>query len=107
LSAVDVALLEPDTVLSGPFWAGPVRVLRASRVGGQVRIEAVGVGDSQYYDRTLTLDQFQTLVSELQGGTYRFDASPRPTACRRSCLACRRWGGNPTLLIGTRRDELL
>src|SRR5581483_4924453 len=77
VSAIEFAHPLPDTVLSGPFWPGPVRVLRAVQAGTQVRIEAVGLADSQYYDRTLTLDQFQTQVHELQGSTYRFDATPR------------------------------
>ncbi len=41
-----------------------------------MRIEAVGVGNSQYYDRTLTISQFQAEVSQLLGGTHTFDADP-------------------------------
>ncbi len=77
MSAADVVLPEPDAILSGPFWPTPVRVLRASATDGSVRIEAVGVNDSQYYDRTLTLDQFRRLVTEVTGGTLGFDAEPR------------------------------
>lgn len=67
---------QPDTILTGPFWPGPVRVLRATASDHSVRIEAVGVGNSQYYDRTLTLDQFHAEVSQLLGGTHTFDADP-------------------------------
>ncbi|HYU18205.1 MAG TPA: helicase-related protein, partial [Chloroflexota bacterium] len=42
-----------------------------------MRIEAVGSADSQYYDRTLTVDQFQSQVQEVAGGAHRFDAEPR------------------------------
>ncbi len=49
---LNLALPQHDTVLSGPFWSGPVRVLRAAVSGPSVRIEAVGLADNQYYDRT-------------------------------------------------------
>jgi len=68
---------EPGTILSGPFWSGQVRVLRAELSGVSVRIEAVGVADSRYYDRTLTLEQFRSLVTRVLGSTYGFDAEPR------------------------------
>ena len=74
--STDLSLPQPGTVLTGPFWPGHVRVLHAYANGPSVRIEAVGVADGQYYDRTLTLDQFQTQVSELLGGTHSFDADP-------------------------------
>jgi superfamily II DNA or RNA helicase len=70
-------LPQPDTILIGPFWPGPVRVLRAQANANAVRIEAVGVADARYYDSTLTPEQFQTQVSELLGGTHTFDADPR------------------------------
>ncbi len=66
----------PDTILTGPFWPGPVRVLRTQQSNQSVRIEAVGVADSQYYDRTIPLDQFQAKVTEMVGGSVRFDADP-------------------------------
>ena len=62
------ASLTPDTVIEGPFWPGPVRVIRASEQGTTVRIEAVGVVDSQYYDRTIPADQLRAQVSEVSGG---------------------------------------
>ena len=69
--------LTPDTVIEGPFWPGPVRVIRASEQGTTVRIEAVGVVDSQYYDRTIPADQLRAQVSEVSGGAHTFDAEPR------------------------------
>ena len=47
MSAATIALPRPDTVLAGPFWPGRVRVLRADLNGPSVRIQAVGVADSQ------------------------------------------------------------
>jgi len=54
-----------------------VRVLRAARSGPSIRIEAVGLADSTYYDLTLSAEQFRDLVAEQAGGTYTFDAPPR------------------------------
>ena len=48
-----------------------------SEHGSAVRIEAVGVVDSQYYDRTIPSDIATTQVRELSGGTHTFDAEPR------------------------------
>ena len=75
--STDLPLPQQGTVLTGPFWPGPVRVLHTYSNGPSVRIEAVGVADGRYYDRTLTLDQFETQVSELLGGTHSFSAEPR------------------------------
>ena len=48
------SLPDTDIILDGPFW--PVRVLRTYDHDKAVRIEAVGVVDSQYYDRTITTE---------------------------------------------------
>ena len=69
--------LQPDTVIEGPFWPGPVRVLRVQEHGSAIQIEVVGVSDSQYSNRTIPADQFHTSVREVSGGTYTFDAEPR------------------------------
>ncbi len=75
--AESLPLPQPGAVLTGPFWSGNVRVLRASLNGPSVRIEAVGAADGRYYDLTLTLDQFRAQVREEIGAAYRFDAEPR------------------------------
>ena len=69
--------LATDAVIEGPFWPGPVRVLRVRNHGSAVQVEAVGVVDSQYYDRTIPSYQFAALVSEVTGGSHTFDAEPR------------------------------
>ena len=78
MSAVnDSNLPAPGTILSGPFWPGHVRVLSAARSGESLRIEVVGLSDTRYHDLTLPVDQFSAQVTEVIGGTYRFDADPR------------------------------
>ncbi|MGD0766041.1 MAG: helicase-related protein [Dehalococcoidia bacterium] len=77
MSPLDMPVPRQDAVLTGPYWPQPVRVLRIHLDGPSIRIEAVGLNDSHYYDTTLTLAQFQNEVAELIGGTFRFDADPR------------------------------
>ena len=69
--------LLPGTILEGPLWPGPVRVIRVSEHGSMVRIEAVGVIDSQYYDQTIPANQISNRVREVAGSTHTFDAEPR------------------------------
>ena len=69
--------LTPDTIIEGPFWPVPVRILRLRSHGLAVQIEAVGIVDSQYYDRTIPTEQFDALVREVVGGAHTFDAEPR------------------------------
>ena len=66
-----------DTIIDGPFWPGPVRVLRVRAHGSAVQIEAVGLVDSHYYDRTIPSEQLAALVREVTGGAHTFDAEPR------------------------------
>ena len=77
MASPQASSLQPDTVIEGPFWPGPVRVIRVGEHGSAVRIEAVGVVDSRYYDRTIPADQVTAQVSEVAGGTHTFDAEPR------------------------------
>ncbi|MBC7224765.1 MAG: DEAD/DEAH box helicase family protein, partial [Anaerolineae bacterium] len=47
-------LPRPGAILQGDFWPEPVRVVARAWVGGRVRVEAVGVRDSRYYDLLLS-----------------------------------------------------
>ena len=69
--------IEADAIIEGPFWPEPVRVLRVRAHGASVQIEAVGIVDSHYYDRTIPSEQLATLVREVTGGAHTFDAEPR------------------------------
>ena len=69
--------LKPDTVIEGPFWPQLVRVLRVRELGSAVQIEAVGVVESIYYDQTIPLEQLETQVQQMVGGSHTFDADPR------------------------------
>ena len=77
MTSSQASSLQPDTIIEGPFWPGPVRVLRVREHGSAMQIEAVGVVDSQYYDRTIPAEQVIAQVREVAGGTHTFDAEPR------------------------------
>ena len=69
--------IQPDTIIEGPFWPGPVRVLQVRDHGSVVQVESVGVVDSQYTSRIIPADQFHESVREVSGGAHTFDAEPR------------------------------
>src|SRR5581483_7441377 len=77
MTASDVHLPPTDTVLSGPFWPGPVRALRVAPSGAAIRIEAVGLVDGRYSDITIPLEQYRAQVREEHRGAHSFDADPR------------------------------
>lgn len=77
VAAVPLDIPEPDTVLSGPFWPCPVKVIRATLTGNSLRVQAEGTADGQYYDRILSVAQFTGQVREVTGGSHQFDADPR------------------------------
>ena len=67
----------PDSIIEGPFWPEPVRVVRIRQHGSVVQIEAVGTVERGFYEQTITLDQLESKVREVIGGTHTFDADPR------------------------------
>ena len=69
--------IQPDTIIEGPFWPGPVRVLQVRDHGSVVQVESVSVVDSQYTSRIIPADQFHESVREVSGGAHTFDAEPR------------------------------
>jgi hypothetical protein len=47
-------MLQRGAILEGNYWPEPVRVLAVENVGTRIRIEAVGVKSSQFYQCILT-----------------------------------------------------
>ena len=68
--------IEPDSIIEGPFWPEPVRVLRVREHGAVVQIEAVGTVERGFYEQTITLEQLESQVREVVGGAHTFDAIP-------------------------------
>ena len=76
----DFDLPEDNTILSGPYWPEPVRVVKASLAGDSVRIQAVPVTSTGFFDLTIPIVDFQDKVRQLVAGIHTFDASPRLNA---------------------------
>jgi len=54
-------LPSPDAILEGDFWPEPVRVVRTSRMGARVNVEAVGTRTGQFYRRLLAPDDLSKI----------------------------------------------
>lgn len=51
--------IRKDTIIEGPFWAEPVRVIASREVGAKLAIEAVGVKTNTFYQQILSEDDLQ------------------------------------------------
>ena len=70
------AQLQTGSIIEGPIWSEPVRVLSVSDHGSSVRIEAVGTQSSTYFDQIITREQLDGQVSAVTGGPHSFDGEP-------------------------------
>ena len=68
--------LQAGSIIEGPFWPEPLRVLSMGDHGSSVQIEGVGTHSSKYYDRTITREQMDGQVKAVTGGPHTFDAEP-------------------------------
>lgn len=66
-----------DSVLRGPYWPGPVRVVHAAVAGTSLRIQAVSLTGGDYTDRTISLGEFEQSVDVVTSSLHTFDSSPR------------------------------
>ena len=69
--------LQPGSIIEGPFWPEPLRVLGVDDHGSSVRIEAVGTLSSKYYDQTIPREQLDGQVETVTGGPHTFDGEPK------------------------------
>ena len=65
------------TIITGPFWPEPLRLLTLDERGTVLVIRGVGTETDKFYDRTIPRDQFDSQVRKASGGRHSFDASPR------------------------------
>ena len=63
-----VANLSEGTILEGPFFAEPVRVLTAKARGARVEIIAEGVNTKQTWKKLLKIEEFESPVSIMSAG---------------------------------------
>lgn len=51
--------IQKDSILEGPFWAEPVRVIASKGVGAKLAIEAVGIKTNTFYQQVLSQEDLQ------------------------------------------------
>lgn len=68
-------LLPENSVLEGPFWPEPIRVIAQKRVGRRVQIHGQGVQTRTAYDSTITLEELQSRVKVTHGGRATFQGN--------------------------------
>ncbi|MDQ4077925.1 MAG: SNF2-related protein [Chloroflexota bacterium] len=70
-------MVQEGSILEGPFWPEPVRVLRSRTRGERVELQAVGVETERFFSDLLNLAEFETRVRVLsQDAALTFAANP-------------------------------
>jgi superfamily II DNA or RNA helicase len=69
--------LEPGSVIEGPFWPEPVRIISCKRTGSHIIIQGVGQKTEKFYDKMLTEED---LAKIKMTGPKRIDFSGDPEA---------------------------
>ena len=63
-----LAQLTEGTVLEGPYWAEPVKVLTAKTRGNRIEVRAVGLHTERLWNKLLTADDFDGAITVQQAG---------------------------------------
>lgn len=61
--------LAEGTILEGPHWTEPVKVLNAKLRGNRVELQAVGLNTKRHWTKLLTADDFDGKIVVTQAGT--------------------------------------
>ena len=73
--ALSAEEITPGTILEGPHWPEPVRVLASDTNGRWVSLEAVGVQTQRYYNDTYNGADLRDMRLHVPDGRH-FDADP-------------------------------
>jgi superfamily II DNA or RNA helicase len=66
------------SILTGPFWSGPVQVVNISANGSMIQVQAVELGQGRRFSNlSLTIDQFLQHVRRTTGTLHDFKADAR------------------------------
>ena len=78
MTAGEIAkLLTEGTVLEGPHWTEPVRVLTAKVRGHRVEVQAVGVNTKRLWNKLLKAEEFDSVIKlTLAGELAALDGNP-------------------------------
>lgn len=74
----NIGNLKEGTILEGPFWSEPVKVITLKQVGNRIQIQAVGIQSQKYYSQLLTeqdsqkISTRQTSLIDFQGDAHQF-----------------------------------
>src|SRR2546428_8255888 len=68
----DNAIVPENSILEGPFWPEPIRVIARRRLGRRVEIHGQGLQTRTAYDSTLTVDEIQSKVKVTAGDSPSF-----------------------------------
>ena len=60
--------LSEGTILEGPYWTEPVRVLTAKARGGRVEVQAVGTHTQKLWKKLLKPEEFDGSINITQAG---------------------------------------
>ena len=73
----DDDLVPESSILEGPFWPEPIRVIARKKLGRRFQIHGQGLQTRTAYDSTLTAEELKSRVKVTLGGkaTYQGDAS--------------------------------
>ncbi len=63
-----LAQLTAGTVLEGPHWTEPVRVLTAKARGSRIEVQAVGLNTKRLWNKLLKAEDFGTVIKITQAG---------------------------------------
>ena len=70
-------LLTEGTILEGPHWTEPVRVLTAKVRGNRVEVQAVGVNTKRLWNKLLNAEEFDSVIKlTLAGELAALDGNP-------------------------------
>src|SRR5271157_6490748 len=69
--------LTEGTILEGPHWTEPVRVLTAKVRGNRVEVQAVGVNTKRLWNKLLNAEEFDSVIKlTLAGELAALDGNP-------------------------------
>ena len=72
--------LSEGTILEGPHWTEPVRVLTAKARGSRIEVQAVGLNTKRLWNKLLKAEDFETAIKITWPGNWRPSTATPPTS---------------------------
>ena len=77
--------LSDGTILEGPHWTEPVKVLTIKARGSRIEVQAVGLNTKRLWNKLLKADEFDGAIKITQAGqlaALEWQPHPFPNGCR-------------------------